>query len=81
MMHEGRIAVVTGAGRRIGAAAVGAAADVSDPAGWGATAAESPDTVDNAGPWQGQAIQRFGKPADVVGPALVRTSDDAADMT
>jgi hypothetical protein len=73
--------VVAGAGRRIGAAAVGTAADVSDPARWDAIAAESPDTMDSAGPRQGQAIQRFGKPADVVGPALVLTSDDAADMT
>lgn len=31
--------------------------------------------------WQGQAIQRFAEPADVVGPVIFLTSDDAAFMT
>ena len=31
--------------------------------------------------WQGQAIQRFAEPEDIVGPILFLTSDDAAFMT
>lgn len=31
--------------------------------------------------WAGQAIQRFADPADVVGPVIFLTSDDAAFMT
>ena len=31
--------------------------------------------------WQGQAIQRFAEPDDIVGPVLFLTSDDAAFMT
>jgi 3-oxoacyl-[acyl-carrier protein] reductase len=31
--------------------------------------------------WQGQAIQRFGEPPDVLGPVPVLTADDAAFMT
>ncbi len=31
--------------------------------------------------WQGQAIQRFAEPEDIVGPVLFLTSNDAAFMT
>ena len=31
--------------------------------------------------WQAQAIQRFAEPADIVGPVLFLTTDDAAFMT
>ncbi len=31
--------------------------------------------------WQGQAIQRFAEPEDIVGPVLFLTTDDAAFMT
>ena len=31
--------------------------------------------------WQGQVIQRFAEPEDIVGPVLFLTSDDAAFMT
>jgi NAD(P)-dependent dehydrogenase (short-subunit alcohol dehydrogenase family) len=31
--------------------------------------------------WQGQAIQRFAEPADILGPVMFLTTDDAAFMT
>ncbi|AWB49373.1 short-chain dehydrogenase [Gemmobacter aquarius] len=39
------------------------------------------DDAQRRATWQGQAIQRFADPADVVGPVLFLTSDDAAFMT
>lgn len=42
--------------------------------------APMPDEMRRA-TWQGQAIQRFAEPADIVGPVLFLTSDDAAFMT
>jgi len=42
--------------------------------------APMPDEVRRA-TWQAQAIQRFAKPEDIVGPVLFLTTDDAAFMT
>ena len=42
--------------------------------------APMPDEVRSA-TWHAQAIQRFAKPEDIVGPVLFLTSDDAAFMT
>ena len=39
------------------------------------------DDAQRRATWQGQAIQRFAEPEDVVGPVLFLTSDDAAFMT
>lgn len=39
------------------------------------------DDAQRRATWQGQAIQRFAEPADIVGPVLFLTSDDAAFMT
>jgi 3-oxoacyl-[acyl-carrier protein] reductase len=50
----------------------------------GLTRTPATDPMDDAqrrATWQGQAIQRFAEPADVVGPVLFLTSDDAAFMT